>query len=60
MVEPDQMERPSCIRCGSSDILRDAWACWDSDTQEWVLHCCYDAYRCEACDAQSKHVDWSV
>lgn len=58
MVEPDQLEKPRCTNCGSVDILRDAWAVWDVDTQQWVLHSCYDAYRCETCDAQSKRVDW--
>ena len=60
MVEPDQMPRPRCASCGSADILRDAYACWDVDTQEWVLHSCYDEYRCEACGAQSKHVDFLI
>ena len=58
MVEPDQLEKPCCTSCGSTDILRDAYACWDSDTQQWVLHSCYDDYRCEHFNAQSKHVDW--
>ena len=60
MVEADQMEKPRCSSCGSADILRDAWACWDVDTQQWVLHSCYDEYRCETCDVQSKHVDWLI
>jgi hypothetical protein len=59
MVEPDQLEKPCCSNCGSVDILRDAYACWDVDTQQWVLHSCYDEYRCETCDTQSKHVNFS-
>lgn len=57
MVEPDQLEKPRCESCGSIDILRDAWACWDADTQQWLLHSCYDPYRCETSDAEAKHVD---
>ncbi|PYG25086.1 hypothetical protein C8N36_1358 [Pelagimonas varians] len=60
MVEPEQMPKPCCSNCGSADILRDAYACWDVDTQQWVLHSCYDDYRRETCDAQSKHVGFSV
>ncbi len=59
MVEPEQMERPRCRSCGSSDILRDAWACWDVDTQQWVLHSCYDAFHCEDCGCDTKRVDFS-
>lgn len=60
MVEPDQMPKPCCASCGSADILRDAYACWDADTQQWVLHSCYDEYRCETCDSQSKRVDFLI
>ena len=58
MVEPDQLEKPRCTACGSVEILRDAYACWDENQQEWVLHSCYDLYRCENCDVQSKRVEW--
>ncbi len=60
MAEPDQLPKPRCTSCGSADILRDAYACWDVDTQQWVLHSCYDLFRCETCDAQSKRVGFSV
>lgn len=60
MVEPDQLPKPRCTACGSADILRDAWASWDENQQEWVLHSCYDEYRCETCDAQSKRVDFLI
>ena len=60
MAEPDQLEKPRCTSCGSADILRDAYACWDENQQEWVLHSCYDDFRCENCDAQSKRVDFLI
>ena len=60
MVEPDQLERPRCRSCGSTDVLRDAYACWDVDRQEWELHSCYDLYRCESCEEESKRVDWAI
>ena len=46
MVEPNQMEWPRCVSCGSADILRDAYACWDAERQERVLLSYYDLYRC--------------
>ncbi len=60
MVEPDQSERPRCRSCGSTEILRDAYAIWDVDRQEWVLNSCYDLYRCENCEEESKRVDWLI
>lgn len=60
MVEADQLPKPRCTSCGSVDILRDAYACWDENQQNWVLHSCYNAYRCETCNVQSKHVDFTV
>ena len=60
MVEPDHMERPRCGSCGATDVLRDAWACWEENRQEWVLHSTYDFYQCENCSAESKRVDWSI
>lgn len=59
-MEPDQMESPHCRSCGSTEILRDAYACWDQDRQEWVLHSCYDLYRCESCEEETKRVDWLI
>jgi len=60
MVEADQLPKPRCTCCGSADILRDAYACWDENSQQWVLHSCYDWFRCEHCDVESKRVDFSV
>lgn len=60
MVEPDQMPRPRCMSCGSVDILRDAYACWDENSQHWVLHSCYDDYRCDTCNTQTKRVGFLI
>jgi hypothetical protein len=60
MVEPDQLEKPRCTSCSSVDILRDAWAVWDMDTQQWVLHSTYDEFRCENCSAEAKRVDFLI
>ncbi|OAN58669.1 DUF5983 family protein [Sphingobium sp. TCM1] len=39
-----------CASCGSADVMRDAWACWDDDTQDWVLGSVFDAAFCETCE----------
>lgn len=38
-----------CKNCGSTEILRDAYARWDQETQEWVLHSIYDEALCVCC-----------
>lgn len=39
-----------CSECGSDDVVRDAWAAWDADRQEWVLASVFDDGFCEACE----------
>ncbi len=29
-----------CSFCGSSAVLMDAWAVWDTEEQDWKLHDC--------------------
>ena len=59
-MEPDKMERPTCVCCGSPIVLRDAFANWDVDSQQWVLHSVYDFYYCEACDETTEVINWST
>ncbi|AOH85797.1 hypothetical protein AWL63_19430 [Sphingomonas panacis] len=50
---------PRCRHCGSGQISCDANACWDEETQAWVLLATYDSQTCERCGADSNHlVDW--
>jgi len=41
-----------CTHCGSDDILIDAWAVWDVETQQAVLHSTYDNWYCESCEGE--------
>lgn len=43
-----------CSECGSEDVLADAWAEWDIDTQEWVLQTTFDEKFCPDCDCSCK------
>ncbi len=38
---------PCCPNCGSKNIVRDACARWDVDTQRWALA---DVHQCDFCD----------
>jgi len=49
---------PACHRCGSKEVLRDAYAVWDNDLQDWVLHSTYDDYRCDSCDEEFGSPRW--
>ncbi|SCM79925.1 hypothetical protein KL86PLE_90711 [uncultured Pleomorphomonas sp.] len=38
-----------CSKCGGDTILRDAYAYWDVEAQEWALSSVYDAFLCSSC-----------
>jgi len=42
-----------CSRCGSDDVSRDAWADWNTGTQQWVLRCAFDYAHCHKCDGET-------
>lgn len=41
----------SCPKCGSDEIVRDAWAEWDVDAQTWGLRDFFDNTFCCRCEA---------
>ena len=44
-----------CPRCGSDDdVVRDAYASWSVQAQDWVLSSTHDAFACNACGADFK------
>lgn len=43
-----------CSECGSDDVRRDAWACWDVEAQEWTLGEVFDQGFCAACDGEAR------
>lgn len=47
-----------CPKCGSEEhVLRDAYAAWNEDEQEWELHDVYDYLVCNACGADDLSFD---
>ncbi len=49
----ERVEEPKlqmvCEECGSTDVMRDAWAHWDVVSQDWVLGAVFDYTHCDAC-----------
>jgi hypothetical protein len=43
-----------CSNCDSEDVVRDAWACWSFERQEWELSQIFDYAYCEACEGDCK------
>lgn len=45
--------KPVCAHCGSDQLVRDASARWDIDTQDWAISGIYDCTTCDICSAES-------
>lgn len=43
---------PTCSRCGSDRIVRDACARWDKGGRQWVLADVHQCAFCETCNAE--------
>lgn len=43
-----------CRTCGSEDVVRDAWADWDVDAQDWVLSQTFDYAFCNSCEGDTR------
>ena len=52
-----QAVKKVCRHCGSTDVLIDAWAKWDEETQKWVLDSVYENTICETCDGETQIKD---
>lgn len=52
---PDPPERIAivCSHCGSYSVMRDAWAVWDTENQEWELANVFDQGYCEDCGGEA-------
>jgi hypothetical protein len=43
----------TCAHCGGENVVRDAWASWDIDKQEWVLKNVFDYAYCQDCASET-------
>jgi hypothetical protein len=39
-----------CKKCRSDNVMRDAWAVWNTEAQEWMLGNVFDSGFCESCE----------
>jgi hypothetical protein len=46
-----------CSTCGGENIVVDAWAEWNVETQRWELGATFDHSVCEDCDGETRIVD---
>lgn len=46
-----------CGTCGGHNVSRDAWANWDTRSQQWVLGEVFDYGHCHDCDGESRLVE---
>jgi len=57
MAKPRVMEKPICSTCQSDDVLVDAWAAWNANTQAWELDNTFDNAHCNKCDGECS-LEW--
>ena len=50
-------EFPICSQCGSTRIVKDAWAGWNADTQDWELSSVFDFSFCLDCEGEA-NMEW--
>jgi hypothetical protein len=46
-----------CKTCGSTNVMRDAWAAWDVERQRWELGSIFDAAYCGKCQGATTIVE---
>ena len=44
------MEYPVCGKCGSEDVVKDAWGTWNRETKMWELKDVFDQAFCLSCE----------
>lgn len=45
--------RMICERCGSDNVMHDAWAVWNVAAQEWELGAVFDYMHCDRCEGET-------
>lgn len=50
--------QPVCRTCGSSNVMRDAWAEWNPENGEWELGQVFDDGYCAKCEQSTKSFRW--
>lgn len=45
--------RMVCANCGGTNVMRDAWAVWNEDAQDWELGNVFDHAHCDDCGGET-------
>ena len=52
--------RKECGRCGSTNIVVDAYVRWDEEKQDWVIANVFEYSICEDCETEEFLVDKEI
>lgn len=53
-----QKEKPICPYCDSEEVICDANAIWNDDTQQWEVQSTFDSGFCQSCESETKRFNW--
>ena len=54
------MKIMKCKHCSSASVMRDAWAAWDVDGQDWALENVFDQAYCNDCSKETSLIEEEV
>ena len=46
-----------CETYGSANVMHDAWAVWNAETQEWQLGAVFDYMHCDRCEGETTIIE---
>ena len=49
-----------CSQCGSDQIVKDAWAEWDTENQCWELGSIFDHTECQGCSYDGAPIEQEI
>lgn len=49
-----------CKKCKSENIVKDAWAEWDTQNQYWTLRNVFDAVWCDNCEGETSLIEVEI
>ena len=55
----DKLKIQVCSKCGSENVMADAWARWSVEDQCWELSGTYDHAFCEDCEGEC-HIETKI
>ncbi|WP_300043097.1 hypothetical protein [uncultured Paracoccus sp.] len=53
-LDQDQPVTLHCRYCGGQNLLADACARWNVETQQWEMSHVYDGVTCEDCETETR------